>query len=495
MYSNQRIYDEVFTPIKHTNGVNRYAIPTSSTLTGTYKTLNFTNIQPTNSKRCAKNFRLTGRINVKFASAAHATDTTPSFYDLVGDLNDFMRTEVQLNGNIRIVSEPSLNKILSNYNNEYNKQDSSFNTEFNYEGIDRTDGTKLVGIGTSHFFNFSTRLSNPALRSPLGGLTNLDVIITFPDDIIALFNTSRTLDALSMDLSDIKLLYTEYDGGSSVFKKLIPTHSYNKKSISIYGALADVKIISTDRITTGQLPVRVYNFISRENDNAFAASVKNVDNSKCLTLHNMKVSINGQSNLLNTSNIQELYSRCKEMGYKGTFSDFSNTKTIFRYVKSDSVPFEVLNNNLLSSVGCVDMKDLPIDVGVNGSFDYVADIDYKMIRVIAEASPEKYSLNTILEHPTLLVLSPEGSQMITATTFEGMSEIADYIMLNDISGEGFGDWIKKGFRWAKDGGISRTIDKANKIASIVAPNSQFTKVLDTAGDVSRIVTGHSTTIY
>lgn len=485
MFGNQQVFNDVFTPIKSTNGVYRYIVPTSSTLAGIRKSMNFSACQPLTSKRYAKDYCLVGKIDF---SATFAT--AGGSLDLIGDLNKAMRCTVSINDAPAITSEPELQWYLENYAGIY--EDASFGTD--YESESQKIYTNIVGAKL-YSYNFVCRFANPALIGTLGGVNKMDIMIEFPDDIKTLIYhkpfqhtnqgppvviTDGTVEISSPTFSDVRLRYVEYDGGSEIFAKKMPFYTFHKTAE--LGVLANdtESTIHSGRIANTKAPVKLCTMVIRKTNND-----QSVICNKALKVKTYDASINGRSNILNVSTIQELFAVCKSAGYKGTFSDFTNTKNIFRYGATD---VETMNTSPLTSIVCINCKDLALDIGtLQDNFDYVGDIKVKNTTGKNTANYE-YFLATILVQNAVLSLNPQRSEVILTGSMDGV-EVGDYQALLDASeveGGGFFDTIKSGFK-----GLIRNapklINTASQIANAVAPNSKFNQTMGKVSNVASIL--------
>ncbi len=482
MFSNQQVFSDVFVPIKSTNGVYRYITPTSDSLNDGRKTIEFQSCQPLTAKRYAKDYMLTGKIKLEI------TPTANGVVDIIGDLNKVMRCTVGLNGNQTIISEPETAYLFENVTGLCT--DPSFGTEYHT----RDSRTLTSGTTKTITFDFCTKFVNPALRGTIGGINNMRILIEFPDDLRSLLFLSGTASGVIITMSDVQISYTEYDGGSDIFAKRIPIYTVHRTDIEAInvGATADK---STTRITNTGAPVLLSTFAARKTNQSWATTATQ-NATKTLEIVNWNANINGKSNVLNVIDGPQVYARSVSAGYKGTLSDFKNSKNLFRYA---AAPAEYLNTSSLTSVGCANCKDIGIDIGtMRDNFDYVGSVKVHN-GTGANIAANTYSLITVLVQNAVLSLNPQNSQIIMTGEMDGL-EIGDYQAVFDISeieGAGFFDFMKNAFRKVVKYGPG-AIKTASQIAQTVAPNSQFTRTMGKVDNVSDIISnnyGRATTVF
>lgn len=473
MFSNKQIFDDHFTPIKSTNGTYRRIDPTTLVGTGNKKSITFNACQPSTLKRYAKDYTLSGEIVV-----SKATDATEGLIDIVSNLNKAMNVQVSANGTNDFSSSPAVAYYAENFTDA--GSDPSFGTDY---VADKRTFTKYVASPESGLkidadkltFRFCTKFVNPLLVGTIGGLSSLNIQIDFYDDLTSLFLNASKIG--STELRNVTLNCTEYDGGSENFTKQIQEFKVYPLSISSEVAAGATTLVNSTRIASSIAPVKVATFAALRTDKTF--TVAGTYN-KTLRIESMDVNINSHTPLQNTLSPQQLFAR--NSGYRGTFSDFSNSKSYFRYAAE---PAEYINTSPLTSIMAMNIRDIGFDIGaLSGAFDYTANTSFKNTTSSTIAA-NTYMLYTVFVNNVVISLGPQGAQIIRASSLNGV-EIGDYDAsydVSDVSGAGFFDSIKK-YGKKLINAAPGLIDTASKIGSIVVPNSGFTKTMGKIGNVT-----------
>lgn len=478
-YAKRVYYNDVLKPRKSVNGFYSSWPCSSGEGTSGNMTLQWNNVQSLSTKHFMNNFMVDLEFKVEFTSPADTgggDKIDGAYVYLNKDINNAFSTLVTLSGGLSKETPGYVCNLYKTYSERYksvpdlDKQDLYF-----YEDGDNCSvvaghrGVQIADGNVSSYFTFKTcvPLYHEFLMNGVGGVTGLSIRINVSNNLFNLFDCDNTLFNSITDLKvtclKADLCYTNIEGVSDTYDILIPHFE------SFYVNATGGSVVAQTR-STESCPNRVFQFLAQNPSTAqIGISMK-----KPMKINNVNLTVNGASNAFNTSSDIQLFNRCKSYEacpYLGALSDWFNKDV----------------NNEFGCVVCYDMGYLNINQSTHETFRFASTVEYSTI-----TAPSNLYLYTIYMYTSILHLSPTGCENKFAADMIG--EIDEFEGLEDdlLIGAGIFDKFKS---WWRSGGPSRLIDKGKQIVDVVAPGSKTSNALNTASQISNILTGSSTQIF
>lgn len=479
MYSNQTVIQETLKPLKSTNA--HYTVYDASSkpnddISTSDNTIYWQNIQTLSKSNIAKDFRL----NMEFELTD--TDTAANkYFFFKKNINYALNILINLNG--KVVKETqghAIMGILSSYSSQfksfddYDKQDI-----YVYDCADAGTGTSGTvgkftkrtgkqGINAAGTFTAasnkciiktSTPLAHEFLLGPISGLNSMNVKITMLKGLKNIISTDIT--DYGLKLTKASITFTEYEGQSSSFSKVIPYFVPYLQQVSSTEVQAQTRNVSG-------APAAVFNFVqlNPEVNNSIDNTHFKTALIKCCT-----VDVGNSSNVYNASSPEEMYSRCNADAspYLGSIQDFLDEST---------------HNGFERSLIKVNMRNLNQNISTPDLFRY-------NIRCTVDSGLTNYYLYSVYCYRGLLIMN-DNESTLKYIFDEPLIDCVDYDEDEDMF---YGGSIFSKMRdFIKNKGISSLLDKGKKIVDTLAPNSGISQGLSKAQEVSNVL-GLSSSIF
>lgn len=456
-----------FVILPTTNGINQ---------TGAVS-LYWASVSPLSNKNFMDNFRLSLDIQVD-ATATAATDT----YYFVKNIMHAANVQVIYNG-VQTFQGLGwhLMPILECYSDEFKAQSNLLiNDDYTYDYTtncaENTGGRGVIAsaAGAVKFTaHINTFIPNELLLNGCPGRP-MSITINFDNNLYSVLSSSTT--GTTCQITRAVLLYDEWETGSPDMTVGL-AHFVSFPVDAKYTNANNIEVSSETRSDNG-CPAFVFNHLS-QNGALMSASTTSILQ-KPLPVESAQIDVNNITGAWNVTRKEDMFGRCKSVGYKHTMQD-------------------MLSAHAVNSTGAVLKIDLSKVSGCNISshdiFRYHSNLTFNQFKKSGVYVPyTNVYLSTTYLYPSILHVSETETSFIYATD-EMMGELGDYEPLDYlIVGAGFWDKIKK-FGKKVITNAPGLIDKAQKIADVVAPNSGVSKGLNTASQISNILTGTSTSLF
>ena len=474
MWSNKQYFTDKLVAQKSCAGRFVQYPATSGTGTSGQVSLYWNNIQALSRKNFMDNFRIHFKITVSGTSVA-----SNDIY-FMKDINHAMRTLVSINGAIsQEVEGWALTPILKCYSEKYKSKD---NLNVNDDWVYSTASTTALAVndagkrgykagGTPGSFTFTAETNVPImhylLMNGLGGVNSLNIRIILDNNLYSIMHSGFTV-APTITINEATITYDEYETSTEDFYIGIPYFVFYNTQISSPNGSTSYE--SQTRNTNGACSY-VFQHISQLG--SLLTTKNTYDLQKPLLINSMNIDVNNNVNCWNVNGAVEAYGRCSAVDYQGSLTDF-------------------YNNFAVNSFGCVlkvDLHKLPVNISTSEVFRFNSRV------VPASSSVTNLYLSTVYCYPAVLHLSESESEIKYISYDAFVGELADYDPLDCmIVGAGFWDKIKS-FGKKVIQHAPGLIDKASRIADVVAPNSGVSKGFDKASQISNILTGTSTSLF
>lgn len=457
-----------FVILPTTNGINQ---------TGA-SSLYWASVSPLSNKNYMSNFRLSLDIEVN-ATASAATDT----YYFVKNIMHASNSQIIYNG---VQTFQGLGwhimPILECYSDEFKAQSNLLiNDDYTYDGFNSNTeenttgrGVKAKASGAVKFTaHINTFIPNELLLNGCPGRP-MTITINFDNNLYSVLSSSTT--GTTCKFTRAVLTYDEWETGSADMTIGLPHFVPFPVDAKYTASTAGIEVSSETRSDNG-CPAFVFNHLS-QNGALMSASTTAILQ-KAYPIESAQIDVNNITGAWNVLRKEDMFGRCKAVGYKHTMQD-------------------MLTDHAKNSAGMVLKIDLSKVSGCNISskdiFRYHSTLTYNGN---ATTFTNVY-LSTTYCYPSILHVSETETSFIYATD-EIMGEIGDYDPLDYlIVGSGFWDSIKK-FGKKIITNAPALLDKGAKIASVISPNSGFTKGINKASDmtnqISNILQGNATSIF
>lgn len=474
MWSNKQFFNDSIKVQKSCDG--KFINHNSSSGTGSTgtQTIYWNNISALSKKCIMHNFRVSFDIEVNGTASANT-----NVYYFIKNIMHACSIRVQLSGTLsQDVPGWQAMPIFECFSEKF-KSESNYlvNDIWDYKPITNCAlnttgrGVKASGGGAIKFTaHTNTFIPHELLINGCAG-TGLNITMVFDNNLYSIL--SSPTPGTTASITHANIVYDEYMGGSTEYSISIPHFEFYNKNAS-YAANSTINVSSDTRSVNG---IPAYAFVHLgQMGSGMSASTTNLLQ-KPLPIEEVKANINNNVNAWNTTSIYDMYGRCKSVGYQGSLTDFTSNKP---------------SENAFGTVLKFDMHSVSgIDISSSQLFRINTDIKYI---TDSKAYGNTIYISTVYVYPAILKLSEQGADVIYFSN-DIMGELEDYEPYDDlIVGAGFWDKIKS-FGKKVLNNAPGLIDKASRIADVVAPNSGVSKGFDKASQISNILTGTSTSLF
>ena len=474
MFCKQNTFAEYLKARKSMRGFYSQWDATSGTGTSGNISLQWNNVQSVSTKHFMDDFMV--RLEFEFSFDSGASNDGKVVY-LNKDISNSINTLVSLSGGLSRENSGLLCNLFKCYSEKFKSVPNlDVQDMYIYEaGANCTLSTTSPGIeitSASTTTSFKVKCCIPVyheyLINGIGGITGLTIRMNFCNNLYNLIATDATVANISgftAKCEKASLTYVNYETTSDTFHILAPHFDMFYVDFNAGGqAVAQTR-------NAESTPTAVFQFIT-QNPNTFTGITAN-NLQKPLKIDNVVCTVNGNSNAFNTNEAFDNYSRCKSYRngpYLGSLEDWMTQKT----------------RNDFGCVLKIDMGYLDVNQMTSETFRFASTVN---------CTPGSYSnlyLYTVYCYVQEITCSPTENQ--ARFTADLVGEIEEYEDLYDemyIAG-GFFDKIKS-FGKKLINMAPSLIDKAQKISEVIAPNSGVSKGLNTASQISNILSGQGST--
>lgn len=476
MYAKKAYFNDTLKARKSMRGFYSQWDATSGTGTSGNISLAWNNVQSVSTRHFMDDFMV--RLEFTFSFSVGTASSGKIIY-LNKDISTAFNTQVSLSGGLSRENSGLLSYLFKAYSEKfksvpnYDVQDmyiyeAGTGTSLNTSG----PGVVLDSNTGAHTFKVITcvPIYHEYLINGVGGITGLTIRMNFANNLYNLIATDVAsisyITGWSATCDKASLTYTNYETPSDTFNIIAP-------HFDMFYVKMDAGGQAVAQTRNAEAPANaVFQFIT-QNPNSFTGLV--ADNlQKPLKIDNVVTTINGNSNAFNTKEAFDNFCRCKSYRtgrYLGELEDWMTQKT----------------RNGFGCVLKVDMGYLDVNQMTTDTFRFASTVN---------CTPGSYGnlyLYTVYCYEQLITISPTEAQ--AKFTAELIGEPEEYDDLYDelyIAG-GFWDKIKS-FGKKVISAAPSLIDKASRIASVVAPDSKAIGALNKANDISQILAS-STSIF
>lgn len=468
-WSNRKEYHEELNSYKSCNGAYKFYAATSGLASsgGGSQVIQFIGCNPTSTKRAIKNITLSGKIKITGGATLESSGNTS--IEFIKDLNNALNVLVSINGQCSYQSNNHfLTPLVKSYMEKYKSV-----LDYSKQSLYYPNKITKSSTGSPTFvdeINFSCPLIHPFFMGEcVGGIKDLQITLFVDNSLFSLFKltATQTISASTVvaNISECNLEYQEYDIDSDDFSIEIPYFQIIPKENTTSTDVQNITGIAIDSFILYALNGALFNQY-----NPYATS-RTLNFSKT---YGIKIDINNTPNVYNTRSLSGMYSRCKELGYLGEFSDFAGS----------------LVENEFSQVVRISNKTIPYDLQTPDIYRFYAyDVNYEVpadaINDAQFATKYHPTLCVIHYYKALLHLSPDVNEykFFKNDDFVNISDGS-----NDDEIEG-GGWLsnlgKAGMKFLKNGGISKLANTVSAVSSMI-PGAKSEKVSNISGLVGNI---------
>ena len=478
MYSNRAYFNDVLKARKSMQGFYSQWDATSGVGTSGNITLSWSNIQSLSPSYILDNFMMNLRFRIKFTVPNTASNKHIKFNK---DINNACSTLVTLSGGISKETPGIICNIFKNYSERYKSvPDLDKQDLFYYNKISSNIDSDIGGItytttpnnqDVEFYVSTSVPIYHEFLLQPIGGITSLTIRIIFANNLLSLIecDDATNISNFTATCEKASITYTNYKSEitDGTFDLIIPHFETFAVNVPAGG-----QTVSQTR-STESCPNSVFQFIAQ---NPLTLSSVSSTLQKPLPITSTVVTVNGNSNAFNTTDLLEIYGRCKAYNicpYLGELSDWAD---------------QTGTRNEFSSVVKYSMSYLDCNQNTHETFRFAST---------TTCTPGTYTQlyqYTFYLYASILHLSPNESYNRFATELLGDVEEFENMEEQLLVGGGFWDKFKsfgkKVIQYAPG-----LINKAGEIANVVAPGSKTAKGFEKASQISNILTGTSTSLF
>lgn len=451
MYSHKQHYNDVLIPQKSTRGRLTQFSATSGLQTAAGNvSLYFNNIQPTSSARMAKNFMF--NFTIKKDSSANTVnfDKQPFDFNCLVSINGSITHEVNL---------AEVFNIYQNYSDRFG----------DYIDFSKRSFMSKKSLAASEEAHVSLPLLHPLLINGVGQVNSLNIRLSTGSNLASMCHLPA---AASCWVSSASITYEEFDIADEDFHIEIPyIVSYNKA----YTTTTINSTQSADTRNTTGAPSSV--FIQVKENPLTTQRQADAISSRVYPISSLSIDINNNVNAFNAVNVEEIYGRCVAAGSKASFEEF------------------VSSGGYSNAYGAVIRYDITCsDANINT--DEIFRCNVRGVKLGA-AAVDGAELVVSYLYPAVLHLSCNGGENKIEYIAQGgfVGEIADGVEDTNtlIGGSFFGNiWNAiKGF--VRNGGVSKTLDTAGKIAGVLGQD-KMSNILSNGKQLSQSI-GLSSSIF
>lgn len=473
-YSNPQYFNDKLVYLRSSDAKN-ISIPTThgTNQTGSFS-LYWPSINPLNYSNVQDNFRLS--LDIKVEGTATAVDQE---YYFIKNIMHASRVSVNYGGVVNFNSIGwQLMPILECYSDEYKASSNllvnddyvydSLSDTTNFEYNEANRGVKVKHTGTPGAFSFmahiNTFIPNELFLQAIPGRP-MNMTITFDNTLYSVLVSGST--GTTAKITKATLTFNEWRGGSKDMSVGLPRFTYF--SVDAQNG-AGTHTISSETNSENGCPMYVFSCLAQQGSLMSGSTVNLLQ--KPMPLDTADITVNNLSSAWNANDKYIMFGRMKCAGYKHTLSDALTNKA----------------KNSTGFVICVDMTKITgCNISSDDIFRYSSNITYT-----GDATHQNVYLSTVYAYPSILHVSETDIEW-KFTTSEEIGD-GDYTPIEYmVVGGGFWDKIKS-FGKKIISSAPSLIDKATRIASVVAPDSKAIGALNKANDISQILAS-STSIF